>query len=157
MEIAYHSMNSDGNFTRCYRTIYTMIGPTRIHMITCLCRLRGKHLHSSRGTHTVLWYGSEDEFWEGNHDAKHIIIEVNGEPLKGIREHLGGDRVILHFGGESVTLPTRRPPYDGLPRFKIPTERRLPLINDVVTGVVLYEVKNALTVEEDIQGMVKEG
>ena len=148
IELAYHRMNSDGNLTRCYRTIFTMIGASTIHLIDSKCQLRDKHLHSAKGAHEIKRYDSEEEFWEACKGKEHIVIEVNGEtPIQKIQEHImkvvwqkSPPNIVLHFGGESVHLPVRKEPYSGLKRFKIETTNRLPFINDVVTGIVLHEI-----------------
>lgn len=142
IELAYHQMDSDGNLTRCYRTIYTLIGPTTVHLIDSACQIRAKHLHSSKDQIAVRRYETEAEFFEINSDANHIVIETNGRtPLKDIRDSISPDKTtILHFGGESVNLPTRGAPWSEFPRYRIDTENRLCLINDVVTGIVLYEI-----------------
>ncbi len=148
IELAYHKMNSDGNLTRCYRTIFTMIGPTTIHLIDSNCQLRDKHLHSAKNAHEIKRYSTEDVFWKANEEKEHIIMEVNGkEPIQKIQNHIQSliwqkspPDIIVHFGGENEHLPVRKAPYKGLPRFKIETTNRLPFINDVVTGIVLHEI-----------------
>ena len=150
IDVAYHRMNSDGNLTRCYRTIFTIIGATTIHLIDSKCQLRAKHLHSAKDSHTIERYSSEDEFWELQGDKEHIIIEINSsaQPIQGIKEYLkrmvwdrNPRKIIIHFGGENEHLPMQKAPWNKYHRFKIETKNRLPFINDVVTGIVLHEIK----------------
>lgn len=143
IEFAYHKMNSGGNLTRCYRTIYSMIGPTIIHLINCQSVLRKKHLHSSNGQHQIIEYDNLEEFLFKNEGKDHIIIEVNGKRdlshLKLYDDFIDG-KTIFHIGGENEHLPVTKAPWKYWPRYKVSMVNKLPLINDVITGMVCYEI-----------------
>jgi len=140
IEVAYHYMNSDGNLTRCYRTIWSLCGATTIHLVSSKAQLRKRYLFSAKDKHSIIRYRDLASFFVANKNKQIIIFEVNGK--KGLFEFkkssIKKDVVVLLFGGESDTIPLR--PYQEYDRYRIETANRLCLINDVVTGIALYTV-----------------
>ena len=140
IEVAYHRMNSDGNLTRCYRTIWSLCGATTIHLVSSKAQLRKRYLFSAKDKHSIIQYRDLSSFFATNKNKQIIIFETNGK--KGLSEfkkdNIRKDVIVLLFGGESDTIPLK--PYRGYNRYRIETANRLCLINDVVTGITLYTV-----------------
>ncbi len=146
IEIAYFKMNSDGNLTRCYRTIWTLYGTTTIHLISSQSQLRKRYLFSAKDKHLIIQYDNLSTFFAENTNKQIIIFETNGKKYLSNfeKDKIKKDTIILLFGGESVTIPIKL--HQRFNRYKIETANRLCLINDVVTGIALYtiltEIKN---------------
>lgn len=144
IEVAYHRMNSDGNLTRCYRTIWSLCGATTIHLVSSKAQLRKRYLFSAKDKHSIIRYRDLSSFFMANKGKQTIIFEVNGK--KGLSEFkkdcIKEDVVVLLFGGETDTIPLRS--YQEYDRYRVETTNRLCLINDVVTGIALYTVMTRL-------------
>jgi tRNA(Leu) C34 or U34 (ribose-2'-O)-methylase TrmL len=144
IEVAYYKLNSDGNLTRIYRTVWTLYGSTTIHLISSDSQLRKRFLFSAKDKHIIKRYSNLSQFFRENSDKQIIIFETNGKRKLSTftKEVIKHRRVILFFGGESVTIPVRT--YSEFDRFKVETANRLCLINDVVTGITMYTILRRL-------------
>jgi len=129
IEFGYYKQKDGKSLNRCYRTIYTLVGNTTIHLIDC-SEISG-NLFSAKDKLTVKRYNALDEFMQRNQHKRIVFFEVNGK--KSFEEFYPDDNMIIVIGGKSVTLPKYHDSY------RIITKNKLCLIDCVVTALVGYK------------------
>jgi len=138
-EFAYYRLNGDANISRCYRTLYTFLGNSTIHLIDCNAKLKG-NLFKARNAHKILRYEKISDFFNSNQDAQIIIFERNGKLNfdEFSESHLLKQRIIIFIGEGNPLFPLSK--YQDLLRIKITTNKDLLIIGSAITALISYKL-----------------
>lgn len=129
-EFAFFRLNRDSNLGRIYRTIWTLCGPTTIHLIECEAKLAGNHF-SARGKLALSRYTTREDFLEKIGHKNIIAFEKGGHPT-----YDNSPADIYLFGGENMTLRQTAWPMATFQSLR--TKNELCLLAEVAVAVVAY-------------------
>jgi hypothetical protein len=130
MAIAKHN-GRGGNLNRNYRTLYSLVGNSRIHLIDSTAKLKG-NLYSAKDAHELIYYDDMADFAQRNNFNDTVVLFFHRKAkleLYQLQSFSASKKLLLYF---EETYPLK-----GIEHINVRVDmvNNLELISCVILGI----------------------